>query len=83
MRWKSQIGLILLVILTGLLVVGLVQHDDVIYRTPLGRIERVTNLKKVPQTDNFNNHDYRVSNASRLNFKRKTPGANGVREERI
>ncbi len=39
MRWKSQIGLILVVILTGLLVVGLVQHDDVIYRTPLGRIE--------------------------------------------
>ncbi len=67
MRWKSQIGLILVVILTGLLVVGLVQHDDVIYRTPLGRIERVTNLKKVPQTDNFNNHDYRAK--QRLQIK--------------
>lgn len=51
-----------LVILAVLLVGGLlcwgVQHDAFLYKTPVGRVTKVTNKKRLSQVDNFHNHDF-------------------------
>ncbi|MBU7554567.1 YibE/F family protein [Pediococcus ethanolidurans] len=57
-KYQASWLTIILVILLGGLLCWATQHDAALYQTPVGQVIKVTNQKKVSQTDNFHNHDF-------------------------
>lgn len=57
---RKQVGLIIFGIVIGIAILFFVHNDAFLYSSPIGRIESVTNGKRVPQEDNFHNQDFQT-----------------------
>lgn len=60
MRWNKKLILFLGTIIVSVAIVFFVKNNAFIYNTPVGHVEDVQVLSKVPQEDNFGNKDYIV-----------------------
>ena len=60
---KSNIVYFSIILLISLITIVFVQHDEFLYKVPVGQITKVKNSPTVSQTDNFNNQDTQTTQA--------------------